>query len=144
MVETKRRDVVNIKKNLKKNLRKKSENFEWQKLLLGWWDFQQVLLECPRIWFIPCVGDKNKILDCMTSEEYLLGVILVVRSKVTGLWCDHDASSKLIVFLRRQGCGSALVGKDFGQLPCGLLLEDFYLDILWKTLICYFFILIKV
>ena len=50
----------------------------------------------------------------MAPKECLLGVILVVRSKATGLWHDRNASSKLAVFLRRQGCDSALVGKDLG------------------------------
>ena len=31
------------------------------------------------------VGAKNQILDCMTSEECLLGIILVARSKATRL-----------------------------------------------------------
>ena len=65
----------------------------------------------------------------MTSEEYLLGVILVVRSKVTGLLCDCDASSKSAVFLRRQGYGSAPVGKDLGQLLYGSSMENFYLGV---------------
>ena len=47
------------------------------------------------------VGAKNQILDCETSEEYLLVVILVVRLKATGLWHDRNARSKPTVFLKR-------------------------------------------
>ena len=80
----------------------------------------------------------------MISEEYLLDVILVAKSKVTGLWCDRDAGLKPVVFLRRQGCGCASVGKDLGQLLHGSPLEDFYLGVLWRTPIFYFFIVVKV
>ena len=80
----------------------------------------------------------------MTSEECLLSIVLLVRSKATELWCDRDASSKLAVFLRRQGCGSAPVGKDFGQLSCESPLEDLYLGVLWRTPMCCLFILVKV
>ena len=77
----------------------------------------------------PYVEAKNQILDCMISEEYLLGVILVVGSKVTRLWHDRDVSLKPVVFLRRQGCGSALIGKGLGQVLCGSPLEEFYLGV---------------
>ena len=80
----------------------------------------------------------------MTSEDYLLGIILVARLKVTGLWCDRDASSKPAVFFRGQGCDSASGGKNFDHLSCGSLLEDFYLRVLWRTPMCHFFILVKV
>ena len=69
----------------------------------------------------------------MMSKEYLFGVILVAISKVTGLWCDRDVSSKPVVFLRRQGCGSTLVRKDFGQLSCRSPLERFYFGVSWRS-----------
>ena len=80
----------------------------------------------------------------MTSEEYLLSIILVLRLKVTGLWCNHDASSKPAIFFMGQGCDSASVGKDLGHLLCGSSLEDFYLRVSWRTPMCHFFNLVKV
>ena len=77
----------------------------------------------------PYVGAKNQILDCMTFEEFFLDIILVVRSKATGLWHDRDASLKPTVFFRRQDYGSTPVGKDLGLLLCGSSLEDFYLRV---------------
>ena len=62
-----------------------------------------------------CVGAQNQILDCETSEEYLFSVILVASLKAIELWHDCSLSSKLIVFLRRQGCGGAPIRKDLGN-----------------------------
>ena len=80
----------------------------------------------------------------MISEEYLLGVILMVSLKATELWCDCTTSSKPAMFWRRQGCDSIPVRKDLGQLSCGSPLEDFYFGVSWRTPTCHFFIFIKV
>ena len=90
------------------------------------------------------VRAQNQILCCETFEEYLLGIILVVRLKVIGLWCDCFSSSKLAVFLKRQGCGSAPVRKDLGQLLCGSPLEGFYFGVLQRSPTCHIIFLVKV
>ena len=68
----------------------------------------------------------------MISKEYLLDIILVVRSKASELWYNRDVSLKPVVFFRRQGCGYTPDGKDLGQLLCGSPLENFYLGVLWR------------
>ena len=83
----------------------------------------------PKGLIFSCVGAQNQILDCETFVECPLGIILMVKSKATRLWCDHSLSPKPIVFLRRQGCGSAPVRKNLDQLSCGSSLKDFYFGV---------------
>ena len=112
-------------------------------MLQGWWDFQLVLLECPGFDFFICWSQKlnPRLYDIWRVSSWChSGGKIESNWALVWSWCKFEAGN----VLRRQGCGSAPVGKDFSHLPCESPLEDFYFRVSWRSHDYHFVIFILV